>query len=187
MNQTLSKIDLIKIDYGIHFKGNIIDSAFSYSYCDKFNDLIAISKRQQIKVLNEEVFINDISTAIQEIIESSEVTIDNILYPCKSVQNLTGHQIKKYQIHGDKMVPNISIPKYTERIKNDELYAIETYPSTGKGFATLDYSSDNISHYMLNIEYLKNKPIVLNLSKDEKELLKIINKHYNTLPFQEGG
>ena len=45
--------------------------------------------------MGEEVFINDISKSIQEIIESYEIEIDGKLSKVKSVQNLTGHKIQK--------------------------------------------------------------------------------------------
>lgn len=183
--QTLKKDDIIKIDYGIQFEGNIIDSAFSYSYSDKYNDLIKISEEATNKgcsIFGEDVLINDISKEIQEIIESYEVTINNRDYKVKSIQNLTGHQIKRYEIHGDKMIPNFSIPQYKERIKNNEQYAIETYPSTGNGFGKLDYNTSNISHYMLNNKFLVKFPLT-NLSHDEKHLLDIIKFNYGTLPF----
>ena len=60
---------------------------------------------------------------------------------------------EKYKIHGGKMIPNVVIPYYKERIDDNELYAIETYPSTGKGVGTLYNSSDGISHYMLNYDF----------------------------------
>ena len=44
-NRLLNKDDLIKIDYGVHIDGCIVDSAFSYSYNNKFNELINISKK----------------------------------------------------------------------------------------------------------------------------------------------
>lgn len=185
--QILKKTDIIKIDYGIHFEGNIIDSAFSYSYNDTFSDLIKISEEATNKgceLFGEEVLINDISKEIQEIIESYELEINNKNYDVKSVQNLCGHQIKKYQIHGDKMIPNISMPQYTERIKNNEQYAIETYPSTGNGFAKLDYNKINISHYMINKKNY-NTHAISKLTKDETNLLNIIYKNYGTLPFSK--
>ena len=117
--QILKKTDLIKIDYGVQFDGNIIDSAFSYSYDEKYNELIKISEEATNKgceLFGEEVLINDISSQIQEIIESKEIEINNKLYEVKSIQNVTGHKISKFEIHSDKMIPNISLPNYTERI-----------------------------------------------------------------------
>ena len=185
-SQCLTKNDIIKIDYGVHFDGNIIDSAFSYSYSDKFTELIKISEEATNKgceMINPGVLINDISEAIQEIIESSEIEIDKKTYQVKSIQNLTGHQIEKYKIHGGKMIPNVVIPYYRERIDDNELYAIETYPSTGKGVGTLYNSSDGISHYMLNYDFRNIIPSSINLTSDEKALLATIKKKFGTLPF----
>ena len=39
-NRRLSNTDLIKIDFGVHIEGSIIDSAFSFSFDDKYNKFI---------------------------------------------------------------------------------------------------------------------------------------------------
>ena len=185
--QVLRKDDIIKIDYGVQLRGYIIDSAFSYSHNNKFNQLIQISEEATNKgcaMIGEDVLINDISETIQEIIESSEIELDGKQIQVKSTKNLTGHKIQKYKIHGDKMIPNISIPQYKERIKDNELYAIETYPTTGNGLGVLSNNPSEISHYMLDYK-LKDKPVSLftNLNKKERELLKIIKNKFGTLPF----
>jgi methionyl aminopeptidase len=47
----------------------------------------------------------EIGEAIQEVMESYEVTINGTTYPVKAVRNLNGHSIGPYQIHGGKSVP----------------------------------------------------------------------------------
>jgi hypothetical protein len=52
-----------------------------------------------------DVRLCDVGEAIQEVMESYEVTIEGKTYPVKSVRNLNGHSIGPYQIHAGKSVP----------------------------------------------------------------------------------
>ena len=53
------------------------------------------------------------------------------VYPVKSVRNLNGHLIGSYQIHAGKSVPIVKNSD-TAKMEEGELYAIETFGSTGK-------------------------------------------------------
>jgi len=102
--------DIIKIDYGVHVDGNIIDGAFSFSFSNKFDKLIEASKEatwEAIKMSGVDTLLCEIGENTQEIIESYEVEIDGKTSPLKSIRNLSGHQIKPYLIHAGKAVPNI--------------------------------------------------------------------------------
>lgn len=76
--------------------------------------------------------------------ESYEVEIGGKVYKVKSVKNLNGHLICKYHIHGGKSVPIVKSNDNT-LMKEGELYAIETFGSTGKGYVNEDLEC---SHYM---------------------------------------
>ena len=66
----------------------------------------------------------------------------------KSIRNLQGHLIGQYHIHAGKSVP---IVKGGEgiRMEEGEIYAIETFGSTGKGVVHDDME---VSHYMKNFD-----------------------------------
>ena len=66
----------------------------------------------------------------------------------KSIRNLQGHLIGQYHIHAGKSVP---IVKGGEgiRMEEGEIYAIETFGSTGKGVVHDDME---VSHYMKNYD-----------------------------------
>ncbi|MDA9080107.1 hypothetical protein N9M16_01575 [Candidatus Dependentiae bacterium] len=49
---------------------------------------------------------------------------------------LTGHSIAPYQIHAGKSVPIVRGGE-TTKMEEGEFYAIETFGSTGKGYASL--------------------------------------------------
>jgi methionyl aminopeptidase len=54
--------------------------------------------------------------------------------------------MKPYRIHSKKAVPNIAI-NYNERMEEDEVYAIETFPTFGNGSV---YHDKICNHYMIN-------------------------------------
>lgn len=64
--------------------------------------------------------------------ESYEVEIRGKVYPVKVVKNLNGHSIDPYKIHAGKTVPCIK-NNSNVKMEEGEVYAIETFGSTGRG------------------------------------------------------
>jgi len=170
--------DIIKIDYGVHKNGIIIDSAFTLSLNSKYDEFINISKNltnYAVSLCSVDAVLGDIGKDIEEYVKSKEITIDNKTYQLKTMTELSGHLIAPYQIHAGKAVPNVSI-FYPMRMKEFEYYAIEPFLTNGDGYSIL--KSPN-SHYMLS----KNHDIVNNLNENECKVYDIIKKNYYTLPF----
>jgi len=83
--------------------------------------------------------------------ESHEIELDGKTYPIKSIRNLTGHNIGRWQIHGGKSVPIIKSNDQT-KMEEGETFAIETFGSTGKGVVHDDVSRPNSSSsWMLTV------------------------------------
>lgn len=157
-NPIISGDDVVKIDYGVHINGCISDGAFSWCPSNKYNELINISKEATevgIKNSGPDAILGSIGKEIQEVIESCEIEIDNKVLQISSIRDLCGHQIKPYIIHAGKAVPNIGLP-YFERMLEDEIYAIETFPTTGNGST---YNDDECNHFMIENNFLKAKQI----------------------------
>ena len=184
--RTLKKSDLVKVDYGVHYDGCIIDSAFTFCLDDKYDELIKIGKSATelaIKNSGVDAILGEIGAETQEFIESHEVEIDGKVHQVKSVRDLTGHMIFPYMIHASKSVPNIKI-NYPVRMEEKEFYAIETFPTTGNGKTTLDMEC---SHYMINtdkiIAEVKENKTPPRLDTRENFLFKRIRDTRQTLPF----
>lgn len=64
--------------------------------------------------------------------ESHELTLANTTLPIKAVRNITGHNILRYKIHGSKQVPFVAT-KTTQRMEEGDIFAIETFGTTGTG------------------------------------------------------
>jgi len=170
--------DVCKLDFGTHIHGRIIDCAFTLTFDAMYDPLVqAVSDATNtgIKEAGIDVRLGDIGAAIQEVMESYEVTINGKTYPVKSVRNLNGHSIAPYRIHAGKSVP---IVKRGEQVKMEEgeFFAIETFGSTGRAYVI---EEGECSHYMKNYDV---GHIPLRLPR-AKQLLNTINKNFDTLAF----
>jgi methionyl aminopeptidase len=107
--------------------------------------------------------------------ESYECEIKGKNYPIKSIRNLNGHSIGIYKVHGGKSVPMVK-GGGNEKMEEGELYAIETFGSTGKGWVNED---GDCSHFMKSFDAT---PVPLRHPK-AKGLLKHITDAHGTLAF----
>lgn len=155
-DRIITKNDIVKLDLGIHKNGYIIDSAYSFSFNKHlYKPLIEATKEatfNAIKLLSPDMLITEISENIKETINSYEIELNNKIYKINPVKGIGGHNIKKYNIHGGQIIlcDNDSYPDIykNQRVLENEIYAIETFASTGLG--DLIQSNIPITHYMLN-------------------------------------
>ena len=127
--------DVVKMDFGTHIKGRIIDCAWTMTFNDKFDPLVnAVREATEmgIRTAGIDARLCDVGAAIQEVMESHEIELDGKTYQVKSIRNLNGHSISPYQIHSGKTVPIIKGGE-TTIMEENEFYAIETFGSTGRG------------------------------------------------------
>jgi methionyl aminopeptidase len=176
---TLSQTDLLTIDFGVHVAGRIVDSAFTVAFDPRYDTLMKAveeATKTGIEHAGIDARMSDIGAAIQETMESYEVTLDGKTFPVKAIRNITGHNILRYQIHGDKQVPFIK-NKSNQKMEEGEVFAIETFGSvngTGKirdGEGIYGYRRDtDASTANLHLISAKN-------------LVKKIDENFGTLPF----
>mmetsp|Transcript_5557 Transcript_5557/g.9521 ORF Transcript_5557/g.9521 Transcript_5557/m.9521 type:complete len:491 (-) Transcript_5557:61-1533(-) len=170
--------DVMKIDFGTQINGHIIDCAFTVAFNPVYDNLLTAVKEatnEGIKQAGIDVRLCDIGAAIQEVMESHEVEIGNQVHTVKAVQNLCGHSIAPYQIHAGKSVPIVRGGPQT-KMDEGELFAIETFGSTGKGRV---FEAPDCSHYMKDFEA---GSVALRHPR-AKALLAHINNHFSTLAF----
>lgn len=185
----LQKSDILKIDYGVHYNGVIIDSAFTISLDPKYDEFIDISRKltqYAVSLCGPDVILGEIGENIEEYVKSKEIIIDNKLRTLKTMSDLSGHMIRPYEIHAGIAVPNIKI-NYPVRMKSNEFYAIEPFITTGNGESILKEPN---SHYMINNTFYSNtlnpsKIKLTNLTKEENLLVNHIKNNYRTLAFCE--
>lgn len=136
--------------------------------------------------------MSDIGAAIQEAMESYEVEIGGQILPVKCIRNLNGHDIIQYSIHGGKSVPIVKGGDQT-KMEEGEIFAIETFGSTGKGYVRDDVGAA-VHRYSLRLtdlvqmetsHYAKkaDAPNVALRVSSARTLLNSISKNFGTLPF----
>ncbi len=185
-NRILKYNDVVKIDYGTHYNGRIIDSAFTLAYNPIYQNLLDATKDatwSAIKNIGADTLVNEISSIIDEVITSYEIELNNKTYKINSVGELGGHNIKQYIIHGGKLV--LCKPNNHELIKNmrfntNECYAIETFASTGTGI----YKENNLNNNLYSLNFNNFSDNLNNLKfESSKKLFQSLRKKYSTLPF----
>ncbi|KAF8078985.1 methionine aminopeptidase 2-like protein [Lyophyllum atratum] len=173
--------DVLKVDIGVHVNGRIADSAFTMAFDHTYDKLIEAVKAATDTGIREagiDVRLGELGGLIQETMESYEVEVGGKVYPVKSIENLSGHSIKPYQIHGGDSGKSIMLVKNDDQTKMEEgeYFAIETFGSTGRGRVV---ETGECSHYA-KVYNAPNVPLRLTSAKS---LLKSINQHFGTLPF----
>lgn len=153
----LDKSDVLKVDFGVHINGRIVDSAFTVAFDHTYDNLLTAVKEATNTGINVRLLcyvsgvfllikiqesgidarMSDIGSAIQEVMESYEVEIRGKTFPVKAVRNITGHDILRYHIHGGKQIPFVK-NKNQDKMEEGEVFAIETFGSTGKGYLSDD-------------------------------------------------
>jgi methionyl aminopeptidase len=174
----LQQDDVMKIDFGVHVNGNIIDSAFTMAFNPRYDPLLEAVKAATNAGIREagiDARVGEIGGVIQEVMESYEVEIDGTTYPVKPIRNLNGHSILPYNIHGTKSVPIVK-SNDTTKMEEGDVFAIETFGSTGEGKVR---EEGEVSHYAKRSDAPK---VDLRLSS-AKSLLNVITKNFGTLPW----
>ncbi|HIG94128.1 MAG: methionyl aminopeptidase [archaeon GW2011_AR13] len=158
---------LLKVDLGVHIDGWTADTAFSIDLenSEENKKLIEASKKaldNAIKKAKENIRTSEIGKAISETIES---------YGFSPIINLSGHEMKQYELHAGITIPNFDDNKNTIITKG--LYAIEPFASTGNG-KIHDGKLSEI-YMVINSKNVRS-PIA-------REMLDFILEEYQTLPF----
>ena len=154
---------------GVHIDGYIGDNALTVEInTQKYQKMIEASRAAldaAIEVAGPGVNVGLIGQTVQRTIEG---------YGYKPIANLTGHGIKRYNLHS-----GISVPSVNERggtvLKNGDIIAIEPFVTNGAGRVGGKRNS-NIYH-MRQVRRIR----------DEKasEMMAWIQEEYNGLPFAE--
>lgn len=161
--------DLVTVDCGAHIDGFISDSAFTVALNPEHESLVKASEeatRVAIEMLRPGAKLNTIGALIEDTIKSAGF---------EPIKQLTGHQLEQWVLHGEKQVPCVS-GKSEVVVEVGEVYAVETFASTGSGNVT-DLPNPLI-YQLLPIRV----PVRF---KGTKQFLGIARKKYKEFPFAE--
>ncbi|MFW9982962.1 MAG: type II methionyl aminopeptidase [Candidatus Thorarchaeota archaeon] len=159
--------DLVTVDCGSHVDGCIADTAFTIALNPDHEALVKASvdaTNVAIQMMRPGAKLNTIGALIEDTIKSAGF---------EPIKQLSGHQLNEYELHSDKQVPCIS-GKSEVLVEEGEVYAIETFASTGSG---------NISDQPRPLIYQLLPVRVPVRFKGTKQFLGIARKNYNEFPF----
>ncbi len=172
--------DVLKVDFGTHINGRIIDCAFTVHFNPEYDELVNAVKEAcnvAVEAAGIDVRLGDVGGAMQEVLEAAECTIKGKTYPVKPIKNLNGHNIRPYKIHGGKSVPCYNNHDQT-KMEEGEFFAFEPFASVnGRGQV---YDDLECSHYMKAWD-LAHPPQIRN--PKARDLMKVIDKNFGTLAF----
>ncbi|MFW6286273.1 MAG: type II methionyl aminopeptidase [Nanoarchaeota archaeon] len=165
----LKKGDLVKVDFGINYQGNITDNAFTIQIdTNKYDDLI---KANQIALNNLLDYIKPKKT----LDELGKIVFDTAKDSnLNTIHNLSGHEIGKDNLHYGLHIPNYSNGSLKE-IPSNALIALEPFLTYG---APLVKSIGNSNILHLVSDKSVRDPIA-------KKVLECIKENYPKLPFSK--
>jgi len=178
--RVLKESDVLKVDIGLQVNGWIIDSAFTMAFDPMYDPLLQTVREATnagVKAAGIDVRLCDVGEAIEEVMTSGEVTIGKRTHQIVPIRNLMGHSLGLYTIHAGKSVPCIKSSGDQTKMEEGDIFAIETFGSTGHGFVNDDME---ISHFM---KAPTLPPGGIRGGPKAKELYNFINKSYSTLAF----
>ena len=170
--------DVVKVDFGVHVNGHLIDSAFTMTWDPAMQPILDCAKdatNTGIKTMGIDVRLCDIGDAIEEVMRSYEIDIKGKTYQMQPVRNLSGHMVDAYMVHAGKSIPICKGGPQT-KMEEGEVYALETFATSGKGRVE---DSGPASHYMVDPNAF-DYPI---RDSNAKKLLHALNNNFSTLAF----
>ncbi len=159
--------DLVKVDIGAHLDGYIADTAVTVATGVKIEMVQAVERalEEGIKVVKPGIDVGEIGKAIEDSAKASGF---------KTIQNLTGHGLARWNLHAGLTVPNIS-EKTGQKLDVGNVVALEPFLTDGAGFV-----EDAPQAYIFR--YLRDRPVRMRMTR---ELLNTIKRSYSGLPFAE--
>ena len=129
----LQASDVMKVDIGVQVNGHIVDCAFTVAFDERYDPLIRTVKDATdagIRAAGIDVRLCDIGEAVQEVMEAGEVELDGKVHRIKSIKNLNGHSIGRYQIHAGKSIPIIKNQDTTKYTPHTHAHATDSHTHT---------------------------------------------------------
>lgn len=163
-DRTFTENDLVKLDVGVHINGAIGDNALTIDLTKKYERLVKAvieARDEAIKIIKPGIKTSEIGKVIEKIITK---------HGFNPIKNLSGHQIKEYEIHAGLTIPNYD-DKSETRLKEGMIIAVEPFATSGEG---LIQESSNAEIFTL----LQKKPV---RSLITREALKFLEER-KTLP-----
>ena len=120
-----SEKDVVKIDYGVHVNGFIIDAAFTVDLSGENGKLVEAAEAalsDATSTIKAGVNTHEIGAVIEKAISSRGF---------KPIENLCGHSLGEFLLHAGKEIPNVARGDYV--LREGDVFAVEPFATTGAG------------------------------------------------------
>jgi len=118
--------DLVKVDFGLHLDGYIVDTAFSVALSSVDQQLVDATD-ESLRAVVEKLRVGDRVLEVGKMVEGVSER-----HGFKVIENLQGHEVKRYELHAGLSVPNV--PNSDGRTFHDGMaIAIEPFLTYGFG------------------------------------------------------
>jgi len=122
----IPEFGLVKLDIGVHIDGYITDTALTVDIDGTLEGFIAATEdalEEALVMMKPGASLGDVGAKIETVVKA---------YGLRPISNLTGHSIRRYQLHGGKQVPNTKV-RGASKVEVGEYYAIEPFATSGIG------------------------------------------------------
>jgi len=162
---------IVKIDLGVCLNGYIADTAVTVALAPDLEPLAEASRivlREAIKAMRAGVPVSRIGLIVQE-------TANRLGF--KPIRNLTGHEIKRYELHAGTTIPNIGAP-CPGRLQEGHVYAVEPFLTTMRG------AGEVVSTRLRTIFRVEPGKVKLRkLKGEERELINLLISRFKGMPY----
>ncbi len=164
---------IVKVDFGAHIDGYPVDTALSFYFGENDEIFEMINTAQEafkkaIEVIKPGIELTQVGHVIEDYVNERGY---------KVIENLNGHKLEQYLLHGDKELPVSSRTRTPGKIEKGEVYALEIFVTKGAGWAK---AIDDIRIYKVIDELPKRLPIHL---KSARAVLSEVLRERKGLPF----
>jgi methionyl aminopeptidase len=164
---TIQEGDIVKLDIGVHVDGYIADTAATVSFNPELEKLVEASR----EALDKALLLIRPKTNSKDLGKIIEDTIKG--YGYRPIRDLSGHQLDEYILHGPKNLPNIAVP-HGSILEEDEVYALETFATTGTGSA-----HETGQHFIFSL----NPARIPLRTQGARDITRLVAREFKTLPF----
>jgi len=161
---------LVKVDFGVHIDGYIVDTAFTIPLSSRDREMVEVVENSILKVseiLKSNVKISQVGEIVEKFARSMGF---------KVIRNLTGHQIDRFNLHTGLSIPNIRVFN-TGKFRKDMVVAIEPFITIADGAGEVGEIEET---YIYRFRYL-----YIDYTGELSYFIKKLHNSFKTLPFCE--
>ncbi|HEY4822768.1 MAG TPA: type II methionyl aminopeptidase [Candidatus Bathyarchaeia archaeon] len=165
---TIPRACIVKIDFGVHIKGYLADTAVTVVFDPHFEPMARAADEalsSAIRAFRPGVKMSEVGRIIQTTVER---------YGFKPIRNLTGHSIQRYTIHAGKSVPNVSQLNGGKTVEG-EVYAIEPFVTRANASGAVTNTASAHIYRFIKTKGAK--------TEEAKKVIQEVYSQFSSLPF----